>query len=105
MEAIQYIGIDQLDDTEKQVLDKLSAEYYEKIQRMLKNETSIVIHVKEYEKQGSRKKYSLHVRAIAPTVIFESSNASDWDLARTLHKAFNDIEKQIEHRFKPNKNY
>lgn len=98
MEVIQYIGIDELDSSERAVLDKLSAEYYDKIQRSLKNITSIVVHIKEYGKGGDRKKYSLHLRAIAPTVIFESGKASDWDFARTLHKAFKDVERQIQHK-------
>lgn len=98
MEAIQYIGIEQLTPEERAILDKLSAEYYDTIQRSLKNLTSIIIHIKEYNKEGKRKKYSVNVRAVAPTAIFEEKHAADWDFARTLHKAFKNIERQIQHR-------
>ena len=37
---------------------------------------------------------------MAPTQTFESTHAADWDLARTLHKAFKNIEHEIEHKLK-----
>lgn len=98
MEPIQIIGIKELDEFELPLVNKLANEYYQKIQRELQNVTSVVIHVKCYEKEGKRKKYSIHVRVIAPTRIFESSKAQDWDLARTLHKAFRDIERELQHK-------
>lgn len=98
MEAIQYIGIEQLTPEERATLDKLSAEYYGTIQRSLKNLTSVIVHIKEYKKEGKRKKYAISVRAVAPTVIFEEKHAADWDFARTLHKAFKNIERQIQHK-------
>jgi len=58
------------------------------------------VHVKAHSKEGSKKKYDAHIRAIAPTQIFEEKNASDWDIARTMHKAFESIQHQIEHRLK-----
>lgn len=97
MEEIQYIGADVLDETEKSDLEKLSAEYYDKIKRALNNITSLKIHIKKHTK-GGKGKFSVHASANAPTKIFEAS-ASDWDFARTLHMAFNEIEKQIEHAF------
>jgi len=52
------------------------------------------------DKEKKRKKFSIKVRVMAPTHVFESKHASDWDLARTLHKAFKNIEHEIEHRLK-----
>lgn len=105
MEPIQFIGVNELDEPQKALVNKLSTEYYDKIQRSLKNLTSLVIHVKQYEKEGKKSKFSIHIRAIAPTRIFESTKASDWDLTRTLHKAFKDLERQIEHVIKQNATY
>jgi uncharacterized protein YnzC (UPF0291/DUF896 family) len=111
MEQIQYICADQLTDSEKGLLSKLSAEYYDKIKRMLKNEVSVVIQIKEHNKAApkkkeeleeyqrqKRKKYSLHIKVVAPTRIFEEDHAADWDFARTLHKAFKNLEREIQHR-------
>jgi len=97
MEAIQYIGADVLDETQKADLDKLSTEYYDRIQRGLKNITSLKIHVKKHTK-GGRGKFSIHLTVIAPTRVFECS-ASDWDFAKTLHMVFNEMQNQIEHYF------
>lgn len=97
MEQIQYIGLEQLNDEEKEILNRLSKEYYEKIRRTLKNETTIIVHVKEHKKTGNRKKYSVHVRVNAPTKPFDSENA-DWELAKVLHESFKDLERQIQHK-------
>jgi hypothetical protein len=97
MEKIQYTGLDNIDDGERRTLDKLSAEYYEKIQRSLQNVTSLQIHIKTYKKQG-KVKYSIHAKAVAPTKIFVSTKAHDWHFPTTLHKAFKDLEMQIQHR-------
>ena len=97
MEQIQYIGLEQLNEEEKSTLNKLSTEYYEKIKRTLKNETTIIVHIKEHKKVGNRKKYSLHIRVQAPTKPFDSEKA-DWELAKVIHESFKDLERQIQHR-------
>ncbi len=99
MEQIQYTGLDELNTAEKEILNTLSAEYYDKIQRELKNITSLQIHIKAHDKEGARTRWELHSKAVAPTQIFESS-AEDWDFARTLHKIFKDLERQITHQLK-----
>ncbi|MBI2147155.1 hypothetical protein HYU19_01610 [Candidatus Woesearchaeota archaeon] len=97
MESIQYSGLEEVDDAGRQILDKLSAEYHDKIQRQLGTPASLQVHIKVYSKEG-KKKYSIHVKAVAATRLFQSTKAHDWDLARTLHKAFQDIEHQIKHK-------
>ena len=99
MEPIQIKGIDELNDEEKNLVNTLANEYYGKIQRELKNATSISLHVKQHSKTGNRHKSDIRVKVIAPTKIFEAQE-SDWDMARTLHKVFNNIERQIEHRIR-----
>lgn len=100
MENVQIIGIEELTSPDEEaVLSKLSKEYYEKIQRVLNNETKITLHIKAHTKGGKAKKWDLRVKVMAPTRIFESQE-SDWDFARAMHKAFNNIERQLEHTFK-----
>lgn len=99
-EIIQFIGVKDLKPEEQEMVKILSAEYYGKIKRSLKNLTSMAIHIKTHHNEGTKKKFSIHVRVIAPTRMIESDKASDWDLARTLHKAFKNIEREIEHIFK-----
>ena len=97
MEPIQVIGIKDLDDMEIDAVNRLANQYYPKIQRELKNITSLAIHVKSYKKGGRYCKYSIHVRAIAPTRIFVSTKGFDWDINRALHKAFRDIIHRLHH--------
>ncbi len=98
MEQIKIIGIKDLDEKEVKTINRLAKEYYSKIQRAVKNITSILMHVKSYEKIGNRKKYSVSLKVVAPTRTFDSK-AIDWELAKALHMAFNKVEKMIEHRF------
>jgi len=98
MELIQCIGIDELDEQEKVIVNKLANEYFQKYVRILNNATNLQIHIKTYDDDGKQRKFSIHAKVVAPTVIFTSTKASDWDLARTLHKAFKDLENQIEHK-------
>ena len=98
MEPIQIIGIDEVeDDLKKAAINKVANEYYEKVQRSLNNVTSVTLHVKKHTKGGKSKKWDMRVKVIAPTKIFEAQE-SDWDLARSLHKVFKNVEREIEHK-------
>ena len=44
-----------------------------------------------------KKKYSVHVKVIAPTRIFVSTKTSDWDLEKALHKSFRDVIREMQH--------
>lgn len=98
MEPIQIIGIKDLDDMEVDAVNRLANRYFGKIQREIKKINSVAIHIKSYEKQGREKKYSIHVKVMAPTRIFVSTKAFDWDLDKALHKSFRDVIREIKHR-------
>lgn len=98
MEPIEIRGVNLLTEEEKKLADELLNEYYPKIQRRIKNIISLKVHIKEYKKDGTRKKYSINVSVINSTDVFEA-NAHDWDFARTMHKVLNKIENEIEGRF------
>lgn len=95
---LQTIGFNSLEEDDLADFQKLFSEYSKKIERKLKKISSFVINVRAYRKSGSRKKFSIHVRVVAPTKIFEAE-AHDWDFSRVLHKVFNKLEEEIEHRF------
>ena len=96
-EIIQFIGVNKLEPEEQDTVMTLSEEYYSKIKRQIKNRMSLVVHVKTYQRDGGKAKYALHIRLIAPTRIFESCKAHDWDLPRALHKSFKDLMSEIRH--------
>ncbi|MBN1543950.1 hypothetical protein JW898_00645 [Candidatus Woesearchaeota archaeon] len=99
MDEIQFIGLKELEEVDQEMVRKITAEYYPKIQRQIKNITSLVVHIKQYSKGGHRPKYSMHVRAVAPTKILETQKTSEWDLSKALHNAFDDLEREIQHHF------
>lgn len=99
MEPIQITGIDEISDDDKDIVNKLANEYYSKIKRALRNEISIKLHVKQHSKKGKRHKSDIRVQLLAPTRRFEAQE-SDWDLARTLHRVFKNIERQLQHKLK-----
>ncbi len=99
MAEIEFVGVSKLDEGEKQTVNKLSTFYYDKYLRVLGKQTAIKVDVKTYDKEGNRKKFAVHLRTMTAKKTFEC-DAADWDLARTLHKVFKDMERVIEHQFK-----
>src|SRR3989344_5034107 len=98
MEPIQTKGIELLDDKKRIIARKLFEDYYKKIKRQIKNPLSIRVSIKEYNKEGKIKKYSLNVETISSGKTFKA-NAYDWDLTTTIHQVFEKIITQIEHTF------
>ena len=98
-DILQFVGLNELPIEEQATVNTLSTEYFEKIKRKLNNVTKLIVHIKRYQKAGGKPKFSAHVRCIAPTKTLESCNADDWELARCVHKAFEDVIHQIAHVF------
>ena len=103
-DMVQFKGLDILNAEEREFLDKIVPEYYEKLKRSLKNITMIEIHFKEYgaKTPEKRKKFDIHIRAIAPTKnIFASTKPAhhtknkDWKFSKSLTEAFKNLENQI----------
>jgi hypothetical protein len=107
MERVQIKGIEELTKEEKYQLNKIVNDYYDKIKRSLKNDFTLQIKIKAYQKTGKgkieknsnkKKKYSIQAMIHTATKKLES-NASDWDLNRTMHAVLKKILEEIEHVF------
>ncbi|MEA2036666.1 MAG: hypothetical protein U9O94_04105 [Nanoarchaeota archaeon] len=99
MEPVQLVGIDDLKGGEKHLLRKFANEYVEKISKLVNNEVSIKLHVKVRSKTGKQHQYVIKVMVRSAAGNFESEE-SDWELKRTLHKVFTNIENQVKHKFR-----
>ncbi|MBN1644892.1 hypothetical protein JW851_02540 [Candidatus Woesearchaeota archaeon] len=97
-DILQFVGLKTLEPMEQELVQRISTENFEKIRRMLKNITKVKVQIKTYEKQGKRKKYSIHLQARAPGGPLDVDRAQDFDLARAIHKGFADLKGLIEHR-------
>jgi hypothetical protein len=96
---IEITNVEILTEEERKIIDKLLKEYQLKIQRLTKTPIKLKIDVKEYDKDGKNKKYSINSQAIFSGKVFVS-NAWDWDLTRAIRKAMKKIESEAEHKFK-----
>jgi len=116
-DIVQFKGLDLLNEEERDFLDKIVPEYYEKIKRSLHNVTQLQIHFKAYEtagagkkEEGKRRKFDIHMRAIAPTRnIFASTRPAthiknkDWKFSKSLAEAFKNLESQIKKTIRSDK--
>jgi conjugal transfer/entry exclusion protein len=101
-ERIQFTGVAELSEPDQDMVKKISTEHYQKIKMSMKNLTSVSLHIKTIDK-GGKKQYEILLKVIAPTHVIEASNSRDqdkWDLSRSLHKAFKNILREIEHKLK-----
>ena len=98
MEEIQVKGIENLDEKEKATLDKISSDCFKKIKRKF-NDLSLKIHIKQYNVEGKRKKYSINVDALSSGKALFKANSFGWNLSIVLHDVFNKISTQAEHKF------
>lgn len=98
MERIKLKGEELLNEEEKKIVNKLLEGYYPKIERIAKNDLLLRAHIKEYDQDGKKKKYSINAEAIFSGKTL-SSSSYDFDLARAIHKAMIKLENEIEHKF------
>ncbi|MBW3011654.1 hypothetical protein KY311_00570 [Candidatus Woesearchaeota archaeon] len=97
---IQFVGLNDLKEDEQEIVKKLSSEYHDKIQRAMETPTSLVVTIKLHNTEGKRKKFSIKVKTLAAKRTVETKHAADWDLERTLHKAFKNMERLVLHEFR-----
>ena len=99
MEKLQFIGTDDLDGEEMITLTKLAKKYHENAEKMTKTELGMSVHVKTYQKENSKKKYSVTGKIVGAPTLFRASS-SGWKLNDCMHKVGLRLEHEIEHRIK-----
>tara|TARA_Y100000310_G_C20576674_1_gene760774 strand:+ start:80 stop:1213 length:1134 start_codon:yes stop_codon:yes gene_type:complete len=98
---IKFVGLKdlKLDEFEEDNLKKIAANEAFKLQRKIKNEFSLVLHLKSYEKDGHRQKYSISLRVEYPGQALSTSE-DDWDFETALRKTFNNAKNALDKKFK-----
>lgn len=102
-EGIQFAGMHDLNADEQDAVQTLSQDYHSKIKREIHNLTDLIVHTQVSGKQEGkekRKRYTLHVRAVSPGQHFESSKLDDYDLPKAVHRCFEEILAQIQHKLR-----
>ncbi len=99
MEQIKYIGMYDLDGKDVNQVMKISEEQFTKIQVLVPNISSLIVHLKTHPKAGNRKKYSVNVKAVAANNTFTSKH-DDWRAEDVVRKALKKLEKELVHKFR-----
>lgn len=97
---LQFIDLNLLDidPYEKKSIKKIASNEAFKLQRMIKNNFQLLIHVKAYSKTGRQHKYSVHLKLEFPGQIV-AVDQDDWDIRRAFHKAFRNAHNKIKKMF------
>jgi len=95
---VQFVGLNDLTPEEQELVKTLATGYQDKVQKEMEIPTSLIIHIKAYKAEGKRKKFGVHIKTVSPSQTLEVKRAADWDLARTLHKAFKNMERLVLHK-------
>lgn len=90
---MQFIGVNELDTHDQQYVRGVVGEFVKKFNKLVPNFQELILHLKQYEKEG-RAKHSVHVRFIAPKHMKEAS-ADSYVLLDAVHHALEAIEKQL----------
>ena len=99
MKNINFVGIRKLDDFEISLLEDLTGKFYSKVNRRFED-IMLTLDIKKYNATGKRKKYSIHLRADHPDINNRVLSAKhfDWDLATALHKTFDSLLSEMDHK-------
>ena len=97
--TIKYVGINKLQDFQQASIIKISNKYYEKIARSLKKDIDITLQIKLENVAGKRERFHIRIQVDQPSRLL-SSHAAEWDLNMSLHKAYEAVLHEIEHKFK-----
>ena len=99
---IQFIGLNKVDlePAQKYSIQKIVSNEALKLQRKIhQTQFELVVHIKEYEKDGTQHKYSVSLRVEFPGQIITSTE-DDWDVETALRKALENAQNVAEKRFR-----
>ncbi|MBI4017473.1 MAG: CBS domain-containing protein [Candidatus Aenigmarchaeota archaeon] len=91
---VQITGADELDAFESEKLHSNVDETVKKLARIYSGIEYFFLHLKKYESEGERHKYSVRTRLMTPVGTF-ISHAHGFDLARVVDEAMDHIERIV----------
>ena len=104
MEEIVIENIEILTPEEKEISEKILAEYHKKLKRLIKDSPTLKVHIKEYKTDGKGKKFSINTELSFSGKKMKSESV-DWDLTRALHKAMVKLQTELEHKLHVSEKY
>lgn len=96
---ISYIGLKKLRPLQIKEVEEISERNFDKIRRDFKDAT-LVVYIKKKDRIG-KPMFSVNLRLEDASIRnIMLAKETDWDLPRVMHKAFNNLTNEINHRFK-----
>ncbi len=95
---LEINGINQLTEEDQSIVNKLVEKRLNKIERQIKNDFSLNVLIKEYEKDGKSKKYSVDFTLRVGNKYFKSKD-TDWKLSNAVNSSLDKLQTEIEHKF------
>ncbi|MDP2926175.1 MAG: hypothetical protein Q8N99_07395 [Nanoarchaeota archaeon] len=89
----------ELSDYEKGIIEKLTIEYREKLERHFENILKFEVYVKCFSKEGNVKRYQIDSKLIVPGYNFEASS-DEHDLSKAVHKTLKKLMNEVEKKVK-----
>ncbi len=95
--SLQFKGVQEADLTEHQsmLLQEIAEHEAEKLQRKIKQPFKITVHIKEIHKKGKQHLFDLALHVEFPGK-FLTSEKSDWELEKALHKCFDSVSEELD---------
>ena len=103
--AVSYIGLSKLNlqPHQQASIDRIVLTQAPKLERLVNNKFALVIHIKSYDKPGTKQKFSVHMRVEHPGKLITCSD-DDWKIETALHKVFEHAENALKGRFHSDSN-
>lgn len=92
---IQVVNAPELDEIDLAKVNGTINASYDRVKKRLGSPYALLVHFKQYKKQGSRVKHSVHIRASSPALNLKAEAVS-WNVITSLQSALNELEREIE---------
>lgn len=97
-DVVQFIDLPkEVDEFERSKATSTAQNIFEKIKRISKAETTLLIHVKRHEVEGARQKYSVHARVNWPRHFYEASHF-EWDFLNATQVTLQALLEEVKRR-------
>ncbi len=91
---IQVANPPELDEIDAAKVNDTINNSYDRIKRTLGGNCLLVVHFKQHQKEGSRTKHSVHVRASGPNANAKAEHAS-WNAITSVQEALSELEREL----------
>jgi len=104
---VSFIGLRDLRVEERDIVTSIASKHLEKIERLLPVITEVQVHIKVPQRSSDpkdkRHRFSANVRVISPSHTFETTEQDDFELPLVIHRVFERMVNEIEHKIQKKK--